>query len=811
MSDADRRCAPDTHTSSSPSSDDDDDAALLAAALALSERDASSSAAAPPAQDDDDDDDDEEALLAAALALSTAGADADADASSSDDDEEEEEAALLAAALALSEGSGSSAVPPAPPLQRVTSGPRPSFVRLEELDEVSRESLDAINGMYRSDGITFIDSDFPPSDRSLYASVETATTWKCRACQHRNPLPPGGHTKEQIIALMRAPRSRLITCTSCGTASSEIEVAMRPSAWMKPAFLRDDLTMMASTTPWVVFREEPRPDDIRQGGVGNCWFVCALSVLARRPEHIRRIMLSDEYNPAGAYRVRLCRAGTWHTVLIDDTFPVNALEMLAYLKAARRSLWGPLIEKAAAKVWGSYEALAGGTFAEAFAMLTGFPVQTIRLDSLRVPRFTHPDAAMAADAEQMAHRAKDIARLTAKWERKHGSEDEACEELFAQLYSYTQSGFCIGASSFIVPSSTRADDPAIALLTEARSKGLQVPHAYGVLDVVALDADPSVDFGPTKGSPQLLLKLRNPNGRAGWRGAWSYDARGAGFHSTDQRWTWARRQQLRLAHEDEGVFWMEMADFYKYFAEITVCRMLDDSMEARLPGWLASAFGCGDALAVEVFAHTHVEVTAYQEAHSSRGESSHGTQVDLGVCVLKCQSASARAAQELGGGGGSAGGFGGAFGAMRSVGSNPHGKLVARAERVAHGAGAHCSATLPHDDYPTTRYVILPLCFGHVSSESPRKWMIALHSPDPLTIEKVPVSSPMLASALIEMTVMNGRLASQLVDTSKLLDAAVCNVYSLNEEAGIIVVGENLTYHSHFRIECEADSSVGYV
>tara|TARA_B110000208_G_C11538424_1_gene347018 strand:- start:226 stop:495 length:270 start_codon:yes stop_codon:yes gene_type:complete len=89
--------------------------------------------------------------------------------------------------------------------------------------------------------------------------------------------------------------------------------------------------------------------------------------------------------------------------------------------------------------------------------------------------------------------------------------------------------------------------------------------------------------------------------------------------------------------------------------------------------------------------------------------------------------------------------------------------------------------------------------------------MIALHSPDPLTIEKVPVSSPMLASALIEMTVMNGRLASQLVDTSKLLDAAVCNVYSLNEEAGIIVVGENLTYHSHFRIECEADSSVGYV
>lgn len=60
--------------------------------------------------------------------------------------------------------------------------------------------------------------------------------------------------------------------------------------------------------------------------------VCALSVLAERPDVIKRIVLTPEYNPAGAYQVRLCRAGQWHTLTVDDTFPVNALSMLAYLK-----------------------------------------------------------------------------------------------------------------------------------------------------------------------------------------------------------------------------------------------------------------------------------------------------------------------------------------------------------------------------------------------------------------------------------------------------------------------------------------------
>ena len=85
----------------------------------------------------------------------------------------------------------------------------------------------------------------------------------------------------------------------------------------------------------------------------------------------------------------------------------NLLLLTTYLKAARRQLWVPLIEKAAAKLHGSYEALEGGTFMEAFSMLTGFPVQSIKLAKYTPPP---PPPAGAAAPEVEAH-----AKALEKW------------------------------------------------------------------------------------------------------------------------------------------------------------------------------------------------------------------------------------------------------------------------------------------------------------------------------------------------------------------------------------------------------------
>merc|ERR1719162_2107328 len=50
---------------------------------------------------------------------------------------------------------------------------------------------------------------------------------------------------------------------------------------------------------------------------------------------------------------------------------------LAYSKAHRNQLWVPFLEKAYAKIHGSYQAISGGHIAEAFLDLTGAPTLQI--------------------------------------------------------------------------------------------------------------------------------------------------------------------------------------------------------------------------------------------------------------------------------------------------------------------------------------------------------------------------------------------------------------------------------------------------
>ena len=80
-----------------------------------------------------------------------------------------------------------------------------------------------------------------------------------------------------------------------------------------------------------------------------------MSALAEHPDRVRKIFLTQEVNEAGCYAVTLIINGEPRTVCVDDNFPFCPFkDDWAFSKSIGNELWVLLIEKAWAKVFGSY-------------------------------------------------------------------------------------------------------------------------------------------------------------------------------------------------------------------------------------------------------------------------------------------------------------------------------------------------------------------------------------------------------------------------------------------------------------------------
>ena len=121
------------------------------------------------------------------------------------------------------------------------------------------------------------------------------------------------------------------------------------------------------------------PNDILQGGLGDCWLLCALSTLAEFPNYFQNnIFKTNKISDEGKYDLKLYNicSRDWETITIDDRIPCAEKKWYdiprpLFAQPNENEMYILLLEKALAKVCGSYSKLCGGYPVLAWMVLTG--------------------------------------------------------------------------------------------------------------------------------------------------------------------------------------------------------------------------------------------------------------------------------------------------------------------------------------------------------------------------------------------------------------------------------------------------------
>ena len=196
--------------------------------------------------------------------------------------------------------------------------------------------------------------------------------------------------------------------------------------------------------------KKPTPDNLHQGAIGDCWLIAGIATVCEMNDGalIKAVFLHADHDK-GIYALRMFLNGLPRIVFIDDYLPVRVNDPLNVgneLSINNRQVmfcgldrpeyfWCCLIEKAYAKLTGSYDHIVGGYEDAAMADLTGgIPSKVLNL---------------------------------------HENQNE----IWANLLASRRNGDLLGAGSL-----SGSD-------TDKNDQGVVLGHAYSILDVRELEGN----------------------------------------------------------------------------------------------------------------------------------------------------------------------------------------------------------------------------------------------------------------------------------------------------------------------------------
>ncbi|CAD8113581.1 unnamed protein product [Paramecium sonneborni] len=206
------------------------------------------------------------------------------------------------------------------------------------------------------------------------------------------------------------------------------------------------------------------PMDIKQGELGDCYFLSSLSALAEIPQQIQKLFRHQDYQQSGLYGIFMCNNGILQEIVVDDHIPCHIQGGPIFSKANGNELWVLLLEKAYAKIYGSYHKIESGLASCALKDLTGAP------------------------SEYFIRKAETLKDADLCWDFLEKNDKQ----------------------KYILTASSETNSQGVEL---DNGGGIVSQHCYAILDVQRVTG--------SDGNPDRIIKIRNPWGRKEWTKDWS--------------------------------------------------------------------------------------------------------------------------------------------------------------------------------------------------------------------------------------------------------------------------------------------------
>ena len=210
-----------------------------------------------------------------------------------------------------------------------------------------------------------------------------------------------------------------------------------------------------------IFEGEINTKNIILGKVGSPYFLSSIGAMCEYPGLIAKMFVQKEYNPEGYYSLILFLDGEYQIIYVDDYFPcLKGTNIPYFTKSNKFELWPLILEKAWAKVNGSYANSLSGWPNDIFRTFTGFCCEDLNHNEEKEER---------------------IWNIIKKVKENNG----------------------------IISSATKNED-------DVYEKGLIRGYNYTVLNTEEIEGD--------NNEKVQLLKLRNDLGKTEWNGDWSKES-----------------------------------------------------------------------------------------------------------------------------------------------------------------------------------------------------------------------------------------------------------------------------------------------